>query len=63
MARNGSFWAAQLIETVNRMRATLFMAALALFLASCETIQGAGRDITRAGEAIDDALTDNDQDG
>lgn len=45
------------------MRATLFMAALALFLASCETIQGAGRDITRAGEAIDDAITDDDQDG
>lgn len=44
------------------MRGFIFLSALCLFLASCETIQGAGRDITRAGEAIDDAITDDDQD-
>ena len=44
------------------MRGYILLSAICLFLASCETIQGAGRDITRAGEAIDDALTDDDQD-
>jgi predicted small secreted protein len=29
-----------------------------LFLASCETIKGVGRDIENAGEAIDDAVDD-----
>ena len=47
------------IKTVTGMRGTLLLAAICLFLASCETIQGAGRDITRAGEAIDDAITDD----
>ncbi len=50
---------ADFIKTVMGMRGTLAMAALCLLLASCETIQGAGRDITRAGEAIDDAITDD----
>lgn len=28
----------------------------ALGLSACETVKGAGRDITNAGEALDDAL-------
>lgn len=35
----------------------LFFAAC-LFLASCETIKGVGRDIENTGEAIDDAVDD-----
>ncbi len=32
--------------------------AACLFLASCETIKGVGRDIENTGEAIDDAIDD-----
>lgn len=38
------------------MRILIILAALGLFLASCETIKGAGRDIENAGEALDEAL-------
>lgn len=38
------------------MRAISLLFAACLFLASCETIKGVGRDIENAGEAIDDAL-------
>ena len=38
----------------------LFLAA-ASFLGACETIKGAGRDITRAGEAIEDAVDGKDR--
>ncbi len=39
------------------MRIISIILIFAAFLASCETIKGAGRDITRAGEAIDDAVS------
>jgi predicted small secreted protein len=32
--------------------------AACLFLSSCETIKGIGRDIENTGEAIDDAVDD-----
>lgn len=38
-----------------RLIAALF--AMGFLLAACETVKGVGRDVTRAGEAIDDALT------
>ncbi|WP_375202624.1 entericidin A/B family lipoprotein [Hyphococcus sp.] len=38
------------------MRFLTLLLAFGLFLTSCETIKGAGRDITNAGEAIDDAV-------
>ncbi len=40
------------------MKATLLasgLAAILLMLAACNTVQGAGRDIQRAGDAIEDA--------
>lgn len=37
----------------------LLLAGLSLLaLSGCNTIQGAGRDITRAGEALEDAVDD-----
>ncbi|MEO0880324.1 MAG: entericidin A/B family lipoprotein [Pseudomonadota bacterium] len=37
----------------------IILAAFSLFLlTACETIKGAGRDITKAGEAIDEAIDD-----
>jgi predicted small secreted protein len=41
------------------MRFVPILSLLSLFLASCETIKGVGRDVENAGEAIDDAV-DND---
>jgi predicted small secreted protein len=38
------------------MRWLILLLSFSFFLASCETIKGAGRDIENAGEAIDDAL-------
>jgi predicted small secreted protein len=38
------------------MRILALVLAFGLFLASCETIKGVGRDIENTGEAIDDAL-------
>ena len=38
-----------------RLIAALF--AMGFLLSACETVKGVGRDVTRAGEAIDDALT------
>jgi predicted small secreted protein len=38
------------------MRALSVLFAACLFLASCETIKGVGRDTENAGEAIDDAV-------
>ncbi|GAB4525289.1 MAG: hypothetical protein Kow00133_13830 [Amphiplicatus sp.] len=38
------------------MRLIALLLASCFFLASCETIKGAGRDITRAGEVLDEAL-------
>jgi predicted small secreted protein len=38
------------------MRILTLVLAFGLFLASCETIKGVGRDIENTGEAIDDAL-------
>ena len=38
------------------MKLIIALAAACLFLASCETIKGVGRDIESAGEAIDDAV-------
>lgn len=36
---------------------TLIVAVLSLIsLAACQTVQGAGRDIQRAGEAMEDAV-------
>ena len=29
---------------------------MCFFLSACETVKGVGRDVTNAGEAIDDAL-------
>ncbi|MAW79068.1 MAG: hypothetical protein CMI63_02435 [Parvularcula sp.] len=40
------------------MRFLTLLLAFGLFLSSCETIKGAGRDITNAGQAIDDAIDD-----
>lgn len=38
------------------MKTLTFLVAACLFLSSCETIKGVGRDIENAGEAIDDAV-------
>jgi predicted small secreted protein len=40
------------------MRALTILLAACLFLTSCETIKGVGRDIENTGEAIDDAVDD-----
>lgn len=37
----------------------LLLLVLGLFLASCETIKGVGRDVENAGEAIDDAVDED----
>lgn len=39
-----------------RLLSIFFIACL--FLSSCETIKGAGRDVEDAGEAIDDTIDD-----
>ncbi|MBY0423279.1 MAG: entericidin A/B family lipoprotein [Parvularculaceae bacterium] len=41
--------------TRDQARAALLL-AFSLLLSACETIKGAGRDITKAGEAIEDAV-------
>jgi len=38
------------------MRFLTLLLAFGLFLSSCETIKGVGRDIENTGEAIDDAV-------
>lgn len=38
------------------MRWLALLLAFGLFLASCETIKGVGRDIENTGEAIDEAV-------
>lgn len=38
------------------MKVLSLLFAACLFLASCETVKGVGRDIENAGEAIDDAV-------
>lgn len=38
---------------------TCAFASLTIFVASCNTIAGAGRDTQRAGEAIEDAAEHN----
>ena len=38
------------------MRVMTIILAFTFFLSACETIKGAGRDITNAGEAIDDSI-------
>ncbi len=40
------------------MRIVAAIMAMMFFLSACETIKGAGRDVTNAGEAIDDSLDD-----
>ncbi len=40
------------------MKALTLLVAACLFLASCETVKGVGRDIENAGEALDDAVSD-----
>jgi len=40
------------------MRILAILSIFCLFLTSCETIKGAGRDVTSAGEAIDDVIDD-----
>lgn len=40
------------------MKFISILAVACLFLASCETVKGVGRDIENAGEAIDDAVSD-----
>ena len=42
-----------------RLMSFVAMVAAGLVLSACETIKGAGRDITRAGEAIEDAVDDD----
>jgi len=39
------------------MRLLALLLSFGLLLSACETIKGAGRDITNAGEAIDDAVS------
>lgn len=38
------------------MRLLSLILAFGFLLASCETVKGVGRDVTNAGEAIDDAV-------
>lgn len=40
------------------MRYLFLLACFSFLLASCETVKGVGRDIEKAGEAIDDAVDD-----
>jgi predicted small secreted protein len=42
----------------NPMRVLALILFSCVFLASCQTIKGAGDDIRDAGEAIDDAISD-----
>lgn len=41
------------------MRFLPLLLVFGLFLASCETIKGIGRDVENAGEAIDDAVDED----
>ena len=46
-----------LVEKKMKSLFTLFVALMSLLsLAACQTVQGAGRDIQRAGEALEDAV-------
>lgn len=38
------------------MRLLSAFLAMCFFLSACETVKGVGRDVTNAGEAIDDAV-------
>ncbi|MEQ8177448.1 MAG: entericidin A/B family lipoprotein [Amphiplicatus sp.] len=38
------------------MRVLSVLLAFCFLLTACETVKGVGRDVTNAGEAIDDAL-------
>lgn len=40
------------------MRALPLIFAFCFLIAACETVKGVGRDVTNAGEALDDALED-----
>lgn len=40
------------------MRILTILLITGLFLSSCETIKGVGRDVEDAGEAIDDSIDD-----
>ncbi|PQA87145.1 entericidin A/B family lipoprotein [Hyphococcus luteus] len=40
------------------MRILSMLLITCLFLSSCETIKGVGRDVEDAGEAIDDSIDD-----
>lgn len=42
-----------------KMFLTCVFASMTIFVASCNTIAGAGRDTQRAGEAIEDAAENN----
>ncbi len=39
------------------MKRLMVLLALCAFASACETIKGVGRDIEKAGEAIDDAVS------
>ncbi|GGC97321.1 entericidin A/B family lipoprotein [Aquisalinus flavus] len=38
------------------LRILAALVALTMFMSACETVKGVGRDITNAGEAIDEAV-------
>lgn len=46
-------------DTIMKLFLTCAFASLTIFVASCNTIAGAGRDTQRAGEAIEDAAEHN----
>jgi predicted small secreted protein len=57
--RAGAFEPYQQGEWTMKFLLTVAIASLTIFVASCNTIAGAGRDTQRAGEAVEDAAEGN----
>jgi predicted small secreted protein len=44
---------------MKKLTAILFVASLALVLSACNTIQGVGKDVQKAGEKVEEAAEKN----
>jgi entericidin A len=42
---------------MKKLTAVLFLASMVLVLSACNTMSGAGKDIQKAGEKVEDAAT------
>ena len=43
---------------MKKLSSVLFLASMVLILSACNTMSGAGKDIQKAGEAVEDAAKD-----